>query len=101
MNAKVGTNCSNYAVARTYLRDGQAPEVVKKRPFYMLDSTYTVASNPNTMRDTGPLRNAQYKVADPADFEYMLKTASGAKQSREEEQAIEKAMKARCTHNRP
>ena len=58
VNAKLGNHCNNYAVARTYLRDEQAPEVVKKRPFYMLDSTYTVASNPNTMRDTGPLRNA-------------------------------------------
>jgi hypothetical protein len=67
--------------------------VVKKRPFYMLDSTYTVASNPNTMRDTGPLRNAQYKVVDPADLEYFT-----AKQSREGEQAAEKAMKARCNH---
>ena len=73
VNAKVGTQCSNYAVARTYLRDGQAPEVVKRRPFYMLDSTYTVASNPNTMRDTGPLRNAQYRVSDPADVEYSKK----------------------------
>ncbi len=73
VNAKTGNQCSNYAVARTYMRDGQAPEVVKRRPFYMLDSTYTVASNPNTMRDTGQLRNAQYRVVDPADFEYLLK----------------------------
>jgi hypothetical protein len=43
----------------------------------MLDSTYTVASNPNTMRDTGPLRNAQFKVVDAADFEYLLKTQVG------------------------
>ena len=26
----------------------------------MLDSSYTVASNPNTMRDQGPWRNAEY-----------------------------------------
>jgi hypothetical protein len=28
----------------------------------MLDSTYMVASNPNTMRDNGPCRNAEYYV---------------------------------------
>lgn len=30
----------------------------------MLDSTYTVPSNPNTMRDTDPTRNAEYIVRD-------------------------------------
>jgi hypothetical protein len=32
----------------------------------MLDSTYMVASDPNTMRDTGATRNAEYFVkGDP------------------------------------
>lgn len=33
----------------------------------MIDSSYTVASNPNTMRDNGPLRNAEYFIDDKAD----------------------------------
>ncbi len=37
---------------------------IKHSPYYMLDSTYTVPSNPNTMRDTGPTRNAEYRVRD-------------------------------------
>jgi hypothetical protein len=40
------------------------PIKLKHTPYYMLDSTYTVASNPNTMRDTGPTRNAEYIVRD-------------------------------------
>ena len=67
----------------------------------MLDSTYTVASNPNTMRDTGPLRNAQYTVTDPADKEYMMKSASGAKKNIAEENAIKRAQTTRCAHKRP
>ena len=35
----------------------------------MLDSTYTVPSNPNSMRDTGPTRNAEYYVNDYIDKE--------------------------------
>ena len=33
----------------------------------MIDSTYTVPSDPNTMRDTGPLRNAEYTTVDHVD----------------------------------
>ena len=33
----------------------------------MIDSSYTVASNPNTMRDNGPLRNAEYILEDKDD----------------------------------
>lgn len=33
----------------------------------MIDSSYTVPSNPNSMRDNGPLRNAEYYVNDQAD----------------------------------
>ena len=54
------TNGGNttFGTVRTFLRDAQSPQLIKNRPFYMLDSTYTVASNPNTMRDAGELRNA-------------------------------------------
>ena len=32
----------------------------------MVDSTYTVASDPNTMRDSGPTRNSIYFAKDKA-----------------------------------
>jgi hypothetical protein len=35
-------------------------------PYYMVDSTYTVASNPNTMRDSGPTRNSIYIAKEKA-----------------------------------
>jgi|LauGreDrversion4_2_1035121.scaffolds.fasta_scaffold21139_3 hypothetical protein len=35
-------------------------------PYYMVDSTYTVASDPNTMRDSGPTRNSIYFAKDKA-----------------------------------
>ena len=40
---------------------------LKHAPYYMLDSTYTIPSNPNTMRDTGPTRNAEYIIRDDID----------------------------------
>jgi hypothetical protein len=39
----------------------------KKSPYYLIDSTYTVASDPNTMRDTGATRNAIYYIKDDVD----------------------------------
>ena len=39
----------------------------KKHPYYIIDSTYTVASDPNTMRDTGATRNALYFIRDDID----------------------------------
>ena len=42
----------------------------------MLDSTYTVPSNPNTMRDTGPTRNAEYIIRD--EIESVLEKRSNA-----------------------
>lgn len=33
----------------------------------MVDSSYTIASNPNTMRDSGPCRNAVYNLGDYAE----------------------------------
>ena len=43
------------------------PMKLKHAPYYMLDSTYTIPSNPNTMRDTGPTRNAEYIIRDDID----------------------------------
>ena len=42
----------------------------------MIDSTYTVPSNPNTMRDTGPSRNAEYYIRD--EIESVLEKKSTA-----------------------
>lgn len=64
MNAKAAKDCSNYSVIRHFLRDGKSPQLLKNRPYFMVDSTYTVASDPNTMRDAGPLRNAIYISQD-------------------------------------
>lgn len=108
INAKTGQQCSEYGVMRTYLRDGSSPNVVKKRPFYMIDSTYTVASDPNTMRDTGFLRNAEYKVVDPADYEYLRRTTGNfhktdktIKEQLEDEKRWKATLDARCPHKRP
>ena len=64
LNAKAAKDCSNYSVIRHFLRDGKSPHLLKNRPYFMVDSTYTVASDPNTMRDAGPLRNAIYISRD-------------------------------------
>ena len=39
----------------------------------MIDSTYTVACDPNTMRDTGPVRNARYVINDPVEENIKMK----------------------------
>jgi hypothetical protein len=51
INAETSDLCNTYRVVRPLIRDNTPLTDVKKRPFYMVDSTYTVASNPNTMRD--------------------------------------------------
>jgi hypothetical protein len=40
----------------------------------MIDSTYTIPCNPNSMRDAGPLRNAEYILSDPAEEEVLRKS---------------------------
>jgi hypothetical protein len=49
-----------------YHRSNLDRKLLKKGNFYMLDSTYLVASNPNTMRDMGPCRNAEYHFSPSA-----------------------------------
>ena len=44
-------------------------KMLKRGNFYMLDSTYLVASNPNTMRDLGPWRNAEYYFVPSGGFD--------------------------------
>jgi hypothetical protein len=79
LNAKYGHSCSNYAVVRNFVKDSKMPLKLKNTPYYMLDSTYTVPSNPNTMRDTGPTRNAEYVVRD--EIESALERKSNASTS--------------------
>ena len=67
MNAKLSNSCNNYAVVRKYIKDPRLLFEAKKSPYYLIDSTYTVASDPNTMRDTGATRNALYFIRDDID----------------------------------
>ena len=48
------------ATIHPYHRSNLDRKLLKKGNFYMLDSTYLVASDPNSMRDQGPCRNAEY-----------------------------------------
>ena len=64
MTAENGNSCNNYALIRPYIRDNHIVRESYERPYYMIDSTYTVASDPNSMRDTGPTRNARYVLND-------------------------------------
>jgi hypothetical protein len=78
--------------------------VSKKRPYLMLGSSYTVAADPNTMRDQGELRNAQYRIAaDEADKEYARRSTMvfKGKESLEEERRIRLSLDAICPHRRP
>lgn len=52
---------------RKYIKDPRMQLEAKKHPYYIIDSTYTVASDPNTMRDTGATRNALYFFRDDID----------------------------------
>lgn len=74
VNANSTNLCNHYAVVRPMVRDNSSPQQLKKRGFYMVDSSYTIPCNPNSMRDSGPLRNAQYVVHDPAEHEYLRRS---------------------------
>ncbi len=55
------TNTSGATMAvHPYHRSNINRNALKQGNYYMVDSTYLVASNPNTMRDQGPCRNAEY-----------------------------------------
>ena len=60
------TGFSSSKMLRPYVRHNRDHFVTKTTPYYMLDSTYLVASDPNSMRDNGPCRNAEY-VFNPGD----------------------------------
>ena len=64
----------------------------RKRPFFMIDSTYMVPSNPNTMRDLGPSRNCEYKVVDP--------DAEGVRKQYKQAELISSriTLKSQCCH---
>ena len=74
MNTENSNLCNSYSVVRPMVRDNSSPQQMRKRGFYMVDSTYTVPCNPNSMRDAGPLRNAEYIITDPIEEEIMRKS---------------------------
>ena len=63
-NAFANTGFTTSSMAATtvkpYHRSNGNQNMLKKGNYYMIDSSYVVASNPNTMRDLGPCRNAEY-----------------------------------------
>lgn len=65
------TGFTNNTIAATtvkpYHRSNLDRKLVKKGNYYMVDSTYRVASDPNTMRDLGPCRNAEYRYRVDGD----------------------------------
>lgn len=70
----------------------------------MLNSSYTVPCDPNTMRDTGAQRNATYTLRDPAEEKYKSlnkQEPTDLVSIIKEEQRVMAAMQARCKHKRP
>ena len=68
-------------VIHPYHRSNLDQKLLKKGNFYMIDSTYLVASNPNSMRDQGPCRNAEYYfrpqtqgVSQPQNLPFPIKS---------------------------
>lgn len=99
------------------VRDNSSPQQLKKRGFYMVDSSYTIPCNPNSMRDSGPLRNAQYVVHDPAEQDYMRRSQQNFRNmgassmsmtsfsqmpiKAHELDRMRETLNSRCTHQRP
>ncbi len=52
---------SPFDIVRTFTNDN-SPMSKRFKPYYMINSSYLVASDPNSMRDTGPMRNAVYNM---------------------------------------
>lgn len=77
----------------------------------MVDSSYTVPSNPNTMRDGGPCRNAVYTVNDEAEQEYLrrsqqtfgrtLASFSQVPINIKDLERARESLNSRCMHVRP
>ena len=64
--ANTATSCfcnSNYVAP--YLRYNRDYRELKRLGFYFNDSTYLNASDPNSMRDQGMVRNAEYNIVYP------------------------------------
>lgn len=112
LNAEASRLCSNYATIRPLVRDNSSPQQLKRRGFYMVDSSYTVPSDPNTMRDAGPCRNAVYCLSDQAEQEFLRrsqqsfskKTLAAFSQAPISVGDLERARQtqsSRCTHLRP
>ena len=102
--------CNNYASLRSYVRDNQNLRYSKSRPFFMVDSTYLIACNPNSMRDAGPARNAKYRINDPVENEIEKERMTGSNFnpaltmlsiSPDKARQVRDTMNSRCNHVRP
>eukprot|EP00347_Sterkiella_histriomuscorum_P021031 403335527 len=111
VNAETSNLCNSYGVLRPMVRDNSSPQQLKKRGFYMVDSSYTIPCNPNSMRDSGPLRNAEYILHDPQEHEYLRRsqqnfrnTAHSISQMTVHPKQYERmrdTQNSRCNHTRP
>lgn len=110
LNAETTQLCNNYSVMRPYVKDNSSPQQLKKRGFYMVDSSYTIPCNPNSMRDHGPLRNAEYVIQDPAEEEFLRKSQQSFRNTGSfsmvninprEVDKMRDTLNSRCGHMRP
>jgi hypothetical protein len=70
----------------------------------MVDSTYTVASNPNTMRDTGALRNSEYVTKDRAENSKLHRSfiaGTNTKALLGDSENLKSTLQERCPHKKP
>ncbi|CDW83407.1 UNKNOWN [Stylonychia lemnae] len=86
-----------FSPVRQYERLNQDLNKVKQKPFYMLDSTYVVASDPNSMRDVGQRIGAvEYRI-NPEEKLYMTQTLgkfSTGSQSKEDPNTLTKMLRS-------
>ena len=62
----LSSNSMAATAVKAYEKSNIDTNYLKKGNYYMIDSSYVVASDPNTMRDLGPWRNSEYYApADP------------------------------------
>ena len=55
-NTPKATNC----MLRPYVKENRDLNTKKDSRYFMIDSSYLIPSDPNTMRDGGPARNSEY-----------------------------------------
>lgn len=60
-------NTSATNTIHAYHRSNLDRKLLNREKFHMIDSSYLVASDPNTMRNLGPCRNAEYYFRPPTE----------------------------------